>query len=538
MRRQRQAPLAVPVPHLRTLVCALVCAFATGHTLAAGSFKPVAAASSAPPAVHAKPKAKAKERARRAVHAAPVPHPAALVKAATASGLMPLPRLVGPVPEGSLDSRVLPASVGMTGNGKAVDSRVRGNEGVGVVGALPSQALTPQGSLSLRFVLDAALQAHPSLQAARLDMRASAEDQRAIERQRWPTLSAVVENRSTNTSVISTRVLRLEQNLWDAGRISARIREAESNVSVNEVRVYITSQQLSLQIINAWQNLMAADGRIAVARQTLDKLQTYRQQMLRRVQSEASPPIDLELVVSRLLQTEVELTQAMNSRAVALSRLEQYSGLEGLNASALAPVPMPDLAQTQSMASWLTGVDWLNVASRHPNVQKARQDAIAAQYRIEAKKAEQYPQLYLRVDQPINAANNDITGFLGLRYTPGAGLSTAVEAQALASRAASLEQAVDSAVRDVTESLFTDRDEFTSSRSRTQALEKAVKGSEAVLQSYSRQFNASRKTWLDLMNAVRELAQNQYALADSQAAMNAALYRLQVRMGEPVQPAP
>jgi outer membrane protein, adhesin transport system len=93
-------------------------------------------------------------------------------------------------------------------------------------------------------------------------------------------------------------------------------------------------------------------------------------------------------------------------------------------------------------------------------------------------------------------------------------------------------------LREATESLLTDRDEFNSSRIRMQALEKAVKGSEAVLQSYGRQFNASRKTWLDLMNAVRELAQNQYALVDSQASMNAALYRLQVRMGEPVQPAP
>ena len=144
----------------------------------------------------------------------------------------------------------------------------------------------------------------------------------------------------------------------------------------------------------------------------------------------------------------------------------------------------------------------------------------------------------MRVDQPINAANNDITGFVGLRYTPGAGLATAVEAQALASRAASLEQAVDTAVREVTENLFTDRDEFNSSRSRLLALERAVKGSESVLESYTRQFTASRKSWLDLMNAVRELAQNQYAMADSHAAMMAALYRLQVRMGDPVQPAP
>ena len=51
------------------------------------------------------------------------------------------------------------------------------------------------------------------------------------------------------------------------------------------------------------------------------------------------------------------------------------------------------------------------------------------------------------------------------------------------------------------------------------------------LDSYSRQFTAGRKTWIDLLNAVRELAQNQYARADSQAALAAAVYRLQVRLG-------
>jgi adhesin transport system outer membrane protein len=401
---------------------------------------------------------------------------------------------------------------------------------------LPTQALTPRGGLSLQYVLDTAMQAHPSLQAARLDRQASAEEQEAVERQRWPTVSAVLENKSSNAAVASTRVLRVEQNLWDAGRISARLREAQANAAVNEVRIGIVSQQLSLQIVNAWQSLMAADGRIAVSQQTLQRLQAYRQQMLRRVQSEASPLIDLELVVSRILQTEVELNQAQNNRAVALNRLEQYSGIEGLAKAVLGPVAIPEMAQSQDLVQWLTSVGWKEAAHRHPSVEKARQEALAAQQRIEVKKAEEYPQVYLRVDQPVGSDNNDVVGFLGLRYTPGAGFSTRVEAQALASRAASLEQAVDAAVRDVTETLFTDRDEFSASRSRAQALEKAVQGSETVLESYGRQFTAGRKTWLDLMNAVRELAQNQYALVDSQAAMHAALYRLQVRMGEPVRP--
>lgn len=402
--------------------------------------------------------------------------------------------------------------------------------------SLPLEALDARGGLRLQHLLELAAQAHPTVQATRLDIRASAEDRRAAERQRWPTVSALVENKSNNVNVASSRLLRLEQPLWDAGRISARVEEAGTQLSINQTRVYITVQQLSLQTINAWQNLKAAEGRMAVAQETLAQLGRYRAQMERRVQAEASPPIDLELVLSRTLQTEVELNQAINSRLQALSRIEQLAGLEGLHGLPWSKPALPGLMQIQAYVQQIQNVDWLEVARRHPNVEKARQEAQVARLRLEGKRAEQYPQVYVRVDQPLGATNNDLAGFVGLRYTPGAGLATAVEAQALAERAASLAQSVEVAVREVSEALAADRDDLQSNRSRMASLEKAVEGSNAVLESYSRQFTAGRKTWLDLLNAVRELSQNRAALADSHAAMLAALFRLQVRAGEPVSP--
>lgn len=511
-------------------------AFAPHLALAQGGSANKAVASAVK--AKAKPKAAKKPKtARTAAHAAAVrvaPHAldsAAAVAPSARAGVLAaaLSPAAAAAPQSAADGVLVPRGFSSAPVPAALAARQ----------ALPPEALTASGSLRLQYILDAAIQGHPSIQAARLDMRASGEDQRAIERQRWPSLSAVLENKSNNTSVSSTRMLRLEQTVWDAGRLSARIREAESNIGLNQSRIYISAQTLSLQVLAAWQSLLAADGRIRVARDTLRKLAEYRQQMERRVQAEASPPIDLELVMSRTLQTEVELTQALNAREVALGRIEQYSGLESLSLEGvLAPVEVPAMAAIEPVAARMLDLDWVDAVARHPNVQKARQDAVVAQARIEAKRAEQFPQLYVRLDQPINGANNDVAGFVGFRYTPGAGLSTGIEAQALATRAASMDQAVDTAAREVKEALFTDRDDFNASRSRLLALEKAVAGSRVVLDSYGRQFNASRKTWLDLMNAVRELAQNQYALVDSQAAMQAALYRLQVRLGEAVHPAP
>lgn len=85
------------------------------------------------------------------------------------------------------------------------------------------------------------------------------------------------------------------------------------------------------------------------------------------------------------------------------------------------------------------------------------------------------------------------------------------------------------------QTLHSDREEYINARLRIASLAKAVDGSELVLASYKRQFEAGKKTWLDLLNAVRELAQNQYGLADAQAAMLGAMSRLQLRMGEQLQ---
>ena len=77
-----------------------------------------------------------------------------------------------------------------------------------------------------------------------------------------------------------------------------------------------------------------------------------------------------------------------------------------------------------------------------------------------------------------------------------------------------------------------DKEDFVNTRLRIAALERTVEGSDLVLASYKRQFEAGKKTWLDLLNAVRELAQNQYSLADAKATMLGAMHRLQLRMGE------
>jgi len=390
-------------------------------------------------------------------------------------------------------------------------------------------------SLTLKELQHAARRTHPGIQFSQLQQQAALQDVKATERQRWPQLSATVETHSSAVGSELMQVLRVNQTLWDGGNLSARIEAARAQEAVSGVNAHLEVQSVDLQLVDAWQKLLMARERKQIAQATLEKLQAYQQQMERRIQAQASPLIDLELVNARALQTEVDLVTAQEVMHVAVSQLEQLSGLTDLSRRLAHLPPVPSLAQTRHFALMLEQTDWHDVTDAQASVQRAQHEWEVAQHQFDAKSAERWPQAYFRVDQPLIKANalfgsTEPKLFLGMNYTPGAGFANWVEAEAMETRVQSLAQRIEAVRREVLLTLNNDAESFTSARKRLQALEKSVQGSEQVLASYSRQFQAGRKTWQDVLNALREQAQSQYNLADTSVAMTAAMYRLAVRL--------
>lgn len=400
---------------------------------------------------------------------------------------------------------------------------------------IPAQAQFKPPPLSLRQLLDAASVSYPTLLAARIEARASEQDVQAAERLRWPTVTATVESSTGNDRSTPSRALQIDQTLWDAGRNTARISESEVLAAISQLKVQLQQQDLFVQVVSAWQNLVASSERAQAAQITMERLQGFQTQMRNRVLAEASASIELELVEARLLQTQVELTSAKSTLQVATTRLEQLTGELQLATRVPHAVYPLTLGETATFHAQLSDIDWQQVAKEHAVAAKARLEVVQMHRRLDAKRAESYPQLFLRVYKPLGtiptSSDTSATAFLGLRYTPGAGFANVLEEQAIATRVAGSEQNVEAAIREMQQTFQNDREEFVNARARIAALEKAVAGSGLVLDSYQRQFKAGRKQWQDLLNQVRELAQNQYALADAQASMVGAMHRLQIRMG-------
>lgn len=391
----------------------------------------------------------------------------------------------------------------------------------------------------LPSLLKAAMQGNPTLKSAWYELQASGVDVEVAERARWPVVSAIMESRTGNQSSTPSRVVRLEQTLWDGGVAREKIREMEAQKQVAFYRYGQQQQQVFLAVVSAWQSMVAAAEKIEVADRALKRLGQFRAQMERRVSAEASPRIDLQQVVARYDQTAVERTANMTAYKNALSRLQQLTGLPRGEDGASPRLPLVNLIRGTTWGQELEDQEFTELVNQHPAVMRAKAEEEVAKARYEGKAAERWPQIYLRMDQPVgnqaSGVGTSSSEFVGIRYTPGAGFSTHLQASAYATRAKSAQENTETAVREVLEFFENDRDEILSAHHKASTLERAVLGSENVLASYLRQFQAGRKTWLDLLNAARELAQNEYALTDARSSLVAAYWKYRVRAQLPLE---
>lgn len=396
-----------------------------------------------------------------------------------------------------------------------------------------SQSLTPV-SIQLQELLDASHVHHPILRAALSSAQAAESDVNAAKRQRWPSITMMMESDGKENVAPASRTVRVEQTLWDFGLVGSRIAQTERNAEGSRMQAQIQGQEVHLQVVGSWQMAQAAVLRIRIAKSMLVILEGYEDQMRRRVEAAASAAIDQELVNARVLQLKAELASAESALTTASMRLEQMTGFSDLRPRLLQ---MPEPMGMDSAKIWVERLavpDWSAVTLAHVAVLKAQKDRAALERQLSSKRSEQFPQLYLRWEKPIDTtqynSNKEDSWFVGLRYAPGAGFSTSAEAAALGVRLQAQDHVVEAAQMEVRQQLLADHEDVQQSFRRLTPLRASVLSSQKVMESYVRQFQAGRKSWLDLLNAAREMAQSQYALAEVQAGFEAALNRLQVRM--------
>lgn len=371
-----------------------------------------------------------------------------------------------------------------------------------------------------------AIRNHPEIVAKRAERTAAQSEISAARAQYWPTPSIQALQDRGNTIT----VLQLQQPLWaggglDAGLAAARSRESAAGWAVDEAQ-----DDLALRVTAAWAAWMQARGRAEALAEGIALLDVYAESAQRRIEGGASAKVDRELVESRLAQLEGDLAAARSAERAALSSLAQLTG------QALRP---EDLVHAPDEADDLPALDVLieRALARSPTLKRIEAEIEAAGHETDRKRAALWPTLNLlaqhqRGEAQLGANANDTRVVLALGYTPGAGLSSVANIEAAEARKQGLRASLEAARRALIDRITTDYEEYRSSLSRKRDAERTIKASTLVLASYDRLFVAGKRSWLDVINAARELIQARIPLADAQAVSLAARLRLQLHAGD------
>jgi adhesin transport system outer membrane protein len=407
-------------------------------------------------------------------------------------------------------------------------SRYRRHRGLLVL--LAACAIAPgagaQEAWRLERLLDAAWTGHPAVLGKRAGVQAARGDLEGARWQRWPTPS--IET-GAGTGGAHTTLLRLEQPLWNAGRIDAAIDAAGSRLSAADASVIEARQELGLKLIAAWAEARRQQERAVYAAEGVREHERLLRMIDRRVAQEVSPAVDRKFAQSRLLQVLNDQTLVRQALANALTQLGQLAGQPVSRVDDADP-PAPIVASREAAVA--------AALDHSPVLRRLAAEEQAAEADIASRKSALWPSVSLRLEKSTGTTVLPIErAMLMLSAQPGAGLSASAGVEAALARREAARQTRDAAVREINEQIGIDWEELQAARERLSNAREARSMSTEVFESYSRQYIAGRKTWIDVLNAVRETTQSDFALADARVQVVAAGERLRLRTGALMAPA-
>ncbi len=395
--------------------------------------------------------------------------------------------------------------------------------------ALPSTVFaietTTNTSNSLFSALKSTLKLNPRVLTERNKIVAFSRDLASEKMQRLPALSVLAEVEDSDDSKGLIRVL---QPLWVGGRIDNAIVKAEIQLKLADTELLRVQRELMEQTAVTYANLLGLKERIKAAEMNIKEHQRLLDLINRRQEGNISSMTDVQLAQSRLyqatLQNEDLKGQLQRTRtelyALTLTRIKDHE-----------PVPtfltdLPGHAQIESTVVKVSA----RLAQAKLEIEKSRMD-------VALSKSEAMPRVYGRLEQELynrgnTGQNLDTSVGLVIEGTlQGAGFSNWERIKSADARVRATRMQSDSENNDIrrnTLTLLSDRDMFRQFFTLNQSL---VQSTAKTLTSYFRQYEAGRKSWLDLLNIQQEHARARLTLEQVRSSLEQVGLRLAVQMG-------
>lgn len=375
-------------------------------------------------------------------------------------------------------------------------------------------------------LMASAIETHPLVGAAEADYEAAGEGVSAAKMAFFPTPSISVGERDGDLVGAFT----VRQPIWTGGRLTAEVNQAQYDQKAAEAQILERQHEVAKNVASVWQEWVYAQALQRLYDENIKNLTKFEEMMQRRVSQGVSARIELDLIQSRILQEYSAHQAASQQQKIAEARLVQMVGAP----LDFAPVDMNNLVRYILVQSADFG-DWAfaQTGEHHPSVVRQSYLSQAANAQMRAQEASKWPNVYVQysydyVHGSRNRQQRKGDFSVGMAYNPSAGFSNLALTRAQSARAQSLRKSQEAARRTVMENIQTQYQAFISARDQQASLLATLSGSKLVVESYQRQFIAGRKSWLEVLNAVREHSQYNQQLLQAQAQMVGSFYKLQV----------
>jgi adhesin transport system outer membrane protein len=395
------------------------------------------------------------------------------------------------------------------------------------------------GDSVLEHLLEQAVTSHPSVIAKRFEAQGGQFGVDAAKWQYYPTPSLLTERAANETyknfGVTTSSTLRIQQPLWSGGRMDAGTQSAQIKLEAARISLEEAKWSVALHTLDAWQSLHTAAGRVRAGDALIRQLKNLNAMMERRVTQQVSPAIDAQLLQTRLAQAKADQRLAEGATQAARARLIQWVGEAAHDLLAAQGLPNES---SKNFALQSTNFDVDSAMFRSPSLRRYEQEIALAQQDVRLKQSEQWPSVYTRLDRQFNDYGNLGTKtaintlYLGLQYTPGAGLATQSEVRALLARVQSLESDRETLRRQIKDNIDSEWRDYQASSERVSLAIQVQSGSAELFDSYTRLFVAGRRSWLELLNTLREQNAAEIQFSDLEAQKEASYYRLRLYLGE------
>ena len=391
---------------------------------------------------------------------------------------------------------------------------------------LACMALMPHAAnaLELSNAVQLALQSHPSIQAKRMESAAAGQTATGSLWQMAPGVSYI---KGKNTFGQDATTTRFSQPLFMGGRLVSTVKENAAKRDVAESELTAAEQDIITRVTESYADLYRLQKNRETARVNQDEHKRLLEMIQRRNTSGLSSDNDVVLANMRYQQSLAEYEQV---RALADT---QRAVLEDLISQSIPPQQLLQAPPDKRIEIKTLDEARTLAMSFAPQIASQRNKATAAEARVGIERSSLLPQVYLRHEKYSGDGMRNVGDqtFIAVEYQFGSGVSSAYAWSAAINQQRGAEAAIQASEKDVTSSLTREWNQYHLSKSQLSIVKVQADNSVEVRESFLRQYTIGKRTWLEVLNAQREMTQTQYTLADTEANFYRAQYKLALLTG-------